>query len=396
MKSILIYFFLVMLVFAACRNDKSEEIINNSPTNAIPTDTVTTFEKKYGSFDGDEYATSIGTNGNDVYILGSTNAKHNSSYEMLLMKFNSIGDSIWSKTYGGTENTTGERLFILNDGLLLCGTRVRDGASDKEFYLVKTDFNGTVQWTRSTGTALDDVMLGGCKANTDGFLLCGFTNASANGLNAFMVRINNNGDTLWTRSYGTAFNDGAADAVATNDGFIVYGFTDTANNANRNFYLLHLNEQGDILNTRVIGGNDYEEAQAIVKLNNGNFLYCGHSASIDPMHNLVAQEIDAQLNTIHAYEFGGMMHDGGEAVAQDENGNYVFVARSSSYGSGDEDVELFTSNANGVIQKQQRFGNTENQEAYQILVFDHSLIMAGATRVSGTANRDFYVVRCNQ
>ena len=313
---------------------------------------------------------------------------------MLLLKLNGNGDSIWSKTYGGTENTTGEKLFVLADGLLLCGTRVRDGSSDKDFYVLKTDFNGVEQWNRSTGTSSDDVMYGACKANNNGFLLCGFNYIVSSGLNVFLVRIDNNGDTLWTRSYGGAYNDAAADAVASPDGFIVFGNTDTANNANRNFYLLHINEQGDLLNARIIGGAGYEEAQAIIRLANGNYLFSGHSASIDPMHNLVGEELNAQLNTVHSFEFGGAMHDGGEGVAQDGNGNYVFDARSSSYGSGDEDVVLFTSDANGILKKQQRFGKTGSQEAYQILSVNHSLIMAGATREPGGSNRDFYIVKC--
>ena len=374
-----------MCTFIACRNDKHEEEINNS-----------IFEKKYGSYDADDYATSLASHNNFIYVLGSTNAQHASRYELLLMKLNDKGDSLWSKTYGGTENTTGEKLVVMSDGLLLCGPRVRDGGADKEFYIVKTDFDGVEQWSHSTGTLLDDVLLGACNANTDGCLLCGFNATTQDGLNVFLVRVNNNGDTLWTRSYGTPFYDGAADAIATPDGFIVYGFTDTASNANRNFYLLHLNEQGAILNTKIIDKAGYEEAQAIIRLANGNYLFSGHSASIDPIHNLYGEEIDAQLNTLHSFELGGAMHDGGEGVAQDESGNYVFLARSSSYGSGDEDVVLFTSDATGTLKKLQRFGDTGNQEAYQILSYDHTLILAGATAKPGGGNHDFYVIRCEE
>ena len=384
MKYISTIIIISFIAFASCK----KETISYTPITP-------TFERTYGTASADDYATSIGINNGFIYVLGSTDAGHASLYEMCLIKLNNKGDSIWSKTFGGNQNTTGERLIILDDGLLLCGTRIRKGASDKNLYVVKTSFDGILEWEKSIGSSLDEVLYGACKANADGFLLCGFNDATPNGINAFMVRINNNGDTLWTRSYGSMFNDGASDVVASSNGFIVFGFTDTVGNANRNFYLLSLNETGDTINTTIIGGNGYEESQAIIKLKNGNYLISGHTASIDPMHNLFGREVDINLNPVHSYEFGDMMHDGGEGVAQDNNGDYVFLARSDSYGNGDEDIVLFTSTANGILKKTQRFGNNGVQQGYQVIPYKNDLLIAGASRLPGEIKRDFFVVRCN-
>lgn len=76
----------------------------------------------------------------------------------------------------------------------------------------------------------------------------------------YLVKINGNGDTLWTRTYGGNKEDEARGIIQTKDSSLaVVGYSYSLADTTGESWILRLNEFGDTLWTRTIGMSTVED-----------------------------------------------------------------------------------------------------------------------------------------
>ena len=75
-----------------------------------------------------------------------------------MLKLNQDGDKIWDKTYGGSQNDQATGLSKTNDGgYIISGYTssfdgdVSENAGFQDYWIVKVDGQGTIQWEKSFG-----------------------------------------------------------------------------------------------------------------------------------------------------------------------------------------------------------------------------------------------------
>ncbi|MBC8181181.1 T9SS type A sorting domain-containing protein [candidate division KSB1 bacterium] len=165
-----------------------------------------------------------------------------------LISANQNGALNWDITFG--DNTTTE-LFkgikrTSDDGFILCGTKSSNIISGKDVYVVKTDIYGNVEWSKTFGGEANDYGNAVDITNDGGYIICGSTESYGEGLSdCWLIRLDNNGDTLWTRSFGDNFYDRASDVSTTNDGgFILCGYTTSYGDLNSDIYIIKTDEFG--------------------------------------------------------------------------------------------------------------------------------------------------------
>jgi hypothetical protein len=104
------------------------------------------WNKTFGYYAGYESLNLVKQLTDSTYVLaGSTYLNSGVEYEGWLMKISSIGDSIWSHTYGGPTALPDYfyGLDLTNDGgIVLCGQYNRIGSPYQNAWLVKTDCMG--------------------------------------------------------------------------------------------------------------------------------------------------------------------------------------------------------------------------------------------------------------
>lgn len=149
---------------------------------------------------------------------------------VFLIKTNSFGDTVWTKTYGGNDEDDGQVVLQTSDGGYMIGAMSFSfGAVDFDYYLIKTDANGDTLWTKTYGGNLEDDLLSINQTSDGGYIVTGsswiFTGSTGN-FNNNTLRINSFGDTIWTRSFGMpGYNDGGAFAQQTMDGgFVIFNW----------------------------------------------------------------------------------------------------------------------------------------------------------------------------
>jgi hypothetical protein len=114
---------------------------------------------------------------------------------------------------------------------------------------VKTNSQGDTLWTRTYGGSSTDWAYSVQQTADGGYILAGFTYSFGAGTstypNMYLVKTNNLGDTLWTRTYGGSNYDYATSVQQTADGgYIVAGYTESFGAGYADFYLVKTGPDG--------------------------------------------------------------------------------------------------------------------------------------------------------
>ena len=198
-----------------------------------------------------------------------------------LMKLDMQGDSLWLKRYGSTENDWGYSLTQSLDGGFVCGgwTFNTIDPNYADAWVFKTDSLGNLLWEKQFDNYglqdnFDKVII-----TPDGNIVCaGVTVIDAvTGLD-YVVKLNQQGDTIWTKQFGGLECGGTFDINTTQDGgFIGCGAKCVDGNQKASAY--KLDSLGNVLwyNTyaRGSGSGEYYSFSAIHELPNGNFMAAG-------------------------------------------------------------------------------------------------------------------------
>ncbi len=146
-------------------------------------------------------------------------------------------------------------------------------------YMVRTNPDGMIHW-ENTYDLVSNVLNHSFKAVTrvtDGFVAVGYSEATGGGSNdVFIVKVDEDGEVIWTKTYGSGEDEEAFDVVATIDNELaVVGFSELANGS-RNVYLLKLDAAGELIWENTYGTDDYDdEGYAIIEIDNADLVITG-------------------------------------------------------------------------------------------------------------------------
>ena len=176
-----------------------------------------------------DWGTSVGrTMDGGYFVAGYTYSYGAGGGDMWLVKTDATGNRIWDRTFGGAGRDDGySAQQTLDGGYVIAGNTESYGAGDADMWLVKTDAAGDTVWTRSFGGTSGDYGRSVQQTRDGGFIVVGITSSfGAAWDNVWLVRADAHGDTLWTRTYDGEDTDGGSSVRQTMDGgYIITGTT---------------------------------------------------------------------------------------------------------------------------------------------------------------------------
>ncbi len=354
------------------------------------------FEKSLGGA-LDDQAKSVLVKNNALYVFGTTKSFGEPNGDHYLLKLDLNGNILFEKTYGGALAEEGFKILTTKDGnLLLVGSTESTTSNQKDVHVIKVDTAGNLLWENIFGGPLDDWPNTVIETSRNEFCIVGTTESyGAGARDIYLIWVNQDGNLLSEIYHGESGIDGGADLLEVeNNNLLLFGYTENYGAVNRDLYLLKMNSLGDSIWAKIYGGNDYEESQKLVKTQKGDFLLHGHSASTDPIHDMYTVKVDNTGNPIWAKNYGGTSHDGGQAMLINSEGNYVLIARSTSFGAGDRNIYMVTTNTNGDVLSEEVLGGSKADWGQDILEHQgHYYIVGHSNSFSHNNDDDVYVVK---
>ena len=219
----------------------------------------TLWTKTYGGAGPEEGCAIDLTQDGGYIIAGHMSPSADNQYDFYLLRTDRYGDTLWTKKYGGDESDYAHSIQQTADGGYIIGGYTHSYGPWTDFYLVKTDSIGDTLWTRTYGGTHED--RGYCVRQTSegGYIIVGQTfSSSMTGYDIRVVKTNANGDTVWTQTYGSEGWDCGQSGHQTSDGgYIFVGTTSTGGAAGYDVYLIKTEpELGIVENETVIKKRD--------------------------------------------------------------------------------------------------------------------------------------------
>jgi len=276
------------------------------------------------------------------------------------------------KLYGDVFEDIGNSVEIASDGYIITGQieNVRrdnnviiNGSADKNMAVIKTDWQGNVKWNKSLGGKNED---NGSRIYqlTDGSMFCIGTYTDTSSVTdykteVFLVKLSQNGEILWQKTYGKDGNQTGRDIIEASFGFLIVGTTDKENvpvtsssgnpEGNKDIFIIKINSNGDLIDTlrRGFPGNDI--ASAIKQDGSGNYIILGTTempSNPSKKHDLFFIKLNSQGFVIQSKIIGSDEDEYSSDLEVVDNGYLV----SATIGAAGSDQQGYIVKLNTDIQ----------------------------------------------
>jgi len=357
-----------------------------------------TWQKNYGGA-GSEEGYFVDQTKDGGYVVVGASTSYGNSYQVYLVKTDSLGDTIWTKTYGGTNYDFGYSVQQTTDGGYIITGSTNSFGNSAQLYLIKVDSLGDTLWTKTYGDTASEIGRAVRQTTDGGYIITGFTNSFGYGWQVYLVRTDSLGDslwiktfggpgidkgwsveqtpdrgyiiggsinspldddpiwviktdsfgdTLWARIYGTDTYIGRSVQPTEDGGYIVVGY-----DLGGSIYLVKTDSNGDTLWTKDFYLTDPAEAYTGLQTRDKGYIVGGKTREYIDNHNFFLVKTDSLGDTLWTKRYGTGMTEGAQCVQQTADSGYILVGTDGFSGDNSQ-VWLIKTDAYGNI------GITEN------------------------------------
>lgn len=321
----------------------------------------------------------------------------------------------WDKTIGGNSWDELNGLLTLPDGVIAAGSS-RSVSADLSwnFLIVKLDFNGNVIWQRNYGGNQDDRLWDIIPTSDGGFLAGGYSFSSANGnksqptrgdMDVWVMKLDAQGQLQWERAWGGLYRDELFSMLEIPGGGYLLGcnsWSDAGpdktdpNRGELDFWLIRIDQQGNKLWDKTIGGSGYDQLNDLAWAPDGNVYLSGGTVSAGGTGDLSVEPSRGgmdfwlgklDLNTrqlLWNHRYGGTGEDYAYVLYTSKSGQLYFGGRS---GSAPAPAGAFNNGKNAAF-----FGGDSD---YWLLELDHSGQKIREWSFGGAGLDDLYALQEN-
>ncbi len=304
----------------------------------------------YGGADADE-GSALAVVADGYLIAGSTRSFGPGSISGYLVRTDLAGDSLWTRAYGGNGADSFNAIASCRDGcFILTGTTTSFGAGGSNLYLLKIDSTGTPLWSQAYGGDGDESGHAVVETADGGYAVAGSADLLGNGdLDFYLIKTDSDGNLLWSRTYGGASSDIANSLAKTPDnGYLLLGSTLSYGDGG-DLYLIKTDALGDTLWSRRYGGTDFDAGYSISTTTRGNYIIGGATRSFghggDDLYLL-------RFVMPHLFSFE-LFPDTTEVMA---GGSLGFVGCVTNFSLSTESTQVWTSVRTPLGLEQKRLG----------------------------------------
>lgn len=304
------------------------------------------------------------------------------SSPVFLIKTDLNGNMLWHKSFynTGEDEWSCSSVVQANDGgYILAGSTNIYGGGISDAFVIKTDDSGNLIWSKTYGGNNDDYSSDLQKTNDGCYVMIGSTSSFGAGLvDVFLLKIDPNGFLLWGKTYGGINNESANSVQQTKDcGYIIAGWTESPEPGIDNAYMIKTDSSGNFQWSRSFGKAVNASANSIQQTKDGGYIIAVNGVDI----NMI--KIDTSGSILWSRTYGGYLAEHVSSVRETTDGGYVIVGATNSFGSGwnDFDVYLIKTKADGIMDWSRLYGDELLDAGNSVWpTSDGGYILAGSAR----------------
>lgn len=354
-------------------------------------------------------------------------SQNNGKEDTWIIKLDAAGNLLWEKSFGGPElDGAGSVELTTDGGYVIAGHKTVVASQD--FWIIKLDGTGDVMWERTYGGSGTDRATSIQPTDDGGYIVAGRSTSSdgdvssnKGGNDYWVVKLDTNGGLQWERAYGgTAWDQVYQVQQAHDGGYILTGFSASENGdvASGNFggtgcWVVKLDETGDLQWERNFGGSGTDSGEFIQLTNDGGYIAVAYSNSNDfdisnhkGLGDFWVIKLDAAGGLQWEKSLGGTGDEGPSEIQQTVDGGYIVSGYSTSTdldltnNLGKSDFWLVKLDTQGNLEWERNLGGSEAEFAFGVQsTTDSGYVMTGYTEsadrdVGGNnGEQDFWVVK---
>jgi hypothetical protein len=321
------------------------------------------------------------------FISGLLNAQNNP-----ITFYKTISDNGQSRGVTVEETTDG--------GFILTGVTSDGDYGGDDILLIKTDRTGRTLWTKTFGTSRNDYGWAVRQTKDSSYVIAGYSDGIGNGgMDIYLMKTDNNGNLLWSNSYGGDKDDYGWDIRLTADGgYVIAGQTESQGNGEIDACLLKVDPSGNQQWFKTYGGEKVDRIFSVQETKDGGFITAGITYSYESVsandRDGYYLKTDALGNQEWFKVIGGDQYDVLHEVDRTDDQGFFFTGYGESYAeSGYRDVYLFKTDQNGEKQWLKAVGTIGEERGIKgIQTSDGGYAVVGIT----SDNRNLYLVKSDK
>lgn len=366
-----------------------------------------------------------------------------------IVKMDNAGNIVWENTVGGGNY---DKLYSVEEtpdgGYIVGGQSLSGGGwGDKsesnkggyDYWIVKLDEDGVVEWDRSYGGLGNDQLYNVQPTSDGGYILAGTSDSGISGdktenrvgnSDYWVIKTDASGNIVWQNDIGGLMFDNVYSAYETADGGYILGGTSTSgisgdktagNYGVVDYWIVKLNSAGTVVWDKTIGGTLNDYLYTVIPTADGGSIACGMSESgltgnktdnTNGLYDYYIVKLDNNGNITWQNSIGGSGNDYAfvNAIDQTADGGYAIAGYSQSLISGDKteantgswDYWILKINSTGSILWQTVLGGFSGDYANAIsATTDGGFITAGFSYSNSGGDKeedalgdaDFWIIR---
>ncbi|MBZ0207139.1 MAG: T9SS type A sorting domain-containing protein, partial [Flavobacteriales bacterium] len=271
----------------------------------------------------------------------------------------------WQRTWGSSGEDGGQVIKPTNDGgyMVIGSTQAADGdvtsyhGGYSDAWVLKLDATGSLEWQRTFGGSGTDHAEDIQQTADGGYIVAASTTSNDGDVSGnhgnrdvWLIKLDAQGELQWQRCYGGSSNDGAIAVKLTQDGGYILAATTNSNDGDvsgnhgsLDFWVIKLDETGNISWQNTYGGSGYDEAADLKKTDDGGYILMGTTSSTDgdithpaSYEDAWVVKLDPEGNIMWDQTLGGPGDDYGTSIKQTADHGFVLVGFSNGDSFGCE------------------------------------------------------------
>ncbi|WP_448516390.1 carboxypeptidase regulatory-like domain-containing protein [Pseudothermotoga sp.] len=205
------------------------------------------WEKTFGGSDNDGAYSVQQTNDGGYVAAGYTKSFGSGWYDAYLLKLDATGNKVWEKTFGGNSWDEVCSIQPIDGGYIVAGYTSSFGSGSYDVYILKLDTSGNEVWSKTFGGSSDDLAWSIQQTNDGGYIVAGYTKSfGAGGEDVYILKLDANGNKVWEKTFGGSYDERAYCIQQTSDGgYIVAGYTSSFGAGNYGVYIIKMDANGN-------------------------------------------------------------------------------------------------------------------------------------------------------